>query len=1155
MLVRMALWMKNAGRAIATALIAVLLFVAAACAGAPHASPARSALLSGAGEEWQGDSEGLRESPAWIGEGDQDSTWFGCSVATAGDVDGDGHSDVIVGAFGYDGGQMDEGRAYLYLGTPEGLENEPMWTAEGDQADAWFGFSVATAGDVNGDGYDDVLVGAPKMDAGQTDEGLAYLYLGSATGLGATPAWQAEINQADARFGRSVATAGDVNGDGYSDVLIGAPHQDGGQIDAGRVYLYLGSPAGLSATPAWNAGGGQAGMAFGWCVATAGDVNADGYSDVVIGAPLRNCPEKNEGRAYVYLGSPSGLETSAAWQAEGDQESAQFGYSVAMAGDVNSDGYCDVVVGAPWYDDGQTDEGRAYIYHGSASGLDATPAWIGQNDQAGSLLGFSVAPAGDVHGDGFSDVLIGAPYYDLYQIDRGRATVAYGSATGIQYAGPICHGEQAGDALGYCVATAGDTNGDGFNDILVAAPWVDAGQIDEGQVYLYLGAGGLPRLDSWLDGDQADAQFGHSVATAGDVNGDGYSDVLIGAPYRDGSHTDAGRVYFYPGSATGLSPTSVWDVGGGQAGMLFGWTVATAGDVNGDGYSDVVIGAPLRDCPDPDEGRAYLYLGSPNGPGASAAWQAEGDQEHARFGYSVATAGDVNGDGYSDVLVGAPYWDGSQVHAGRACLYLGSASGLGSTPIWQAEGSQASALFGYCVAPAGDVDGDGYSDVLIGAPYYDGSQIDAGAAYLYLGCASGLEGEPAWQAQGDQAGAVFGSCVATAGDVNGDGHSDAVIGAPLYDPPSTDKGRALLYLGGPSGLGASAAWMVDGEGWEERLGISVATAGDVNADGYSDVIVGAAHGPLESDGATAYVFCGSALGLGGNPDWLWSMLESLDCCVACAGDVDANGFSDLVFGVPEEHPGGLAVTFISCAKPNSLPRFPRQLRTDGTTPIHLLGNSDSPSEFRVSTLGRTPAGRGLVRMVWEAKPLGTLLDGTDLGIGPLTDTGVPVAGFGSVVPLNDRVSGLAEGTPYHWRLRTVSRSPFFPRTPWFSMEGSGWQETDLRTARGASGVADDEAGQTAGLTELRLEAARPNPFAPHTRLVYRLPRSGHVRLAIFDAEGRHVIVLVDEEQAAGAHAIAWDGRGESGGSAASGAYFARLEVGGDVQSTRLLLTR
>jgi hypothetical protein len=156
-----------------------------------------------------------------------------------------------------------------------------------------------------------------------------------------------------------------VNGDGYADVIVGAHGYDAGSGVEGRAYVYHGSAAGLSSTADWTVEGNQYNCQLGKSVATAGDVNGDGYADVIVGAFIYSNGETNEGRAYAYHGSASGLSTAPAWTAESDQANAQFGYSVGSAGDVNGDGYADVVVGARWYDNGHDEEGRAYLYYGN----------------------------------------------------------------------------------------------------------------------------------------------------------------------------------------------------------------------------------------------------------------------------------------------------------------------------------------------------------------------------------------------------------------------------------------------------------------------------------------------------------------------------------------------------------------------------------------------------------------------------------------------------------------------------------------------------------------------------------------------------------------------------------------------------------------------
>ena len=279
------------------------------------------------------------------------------------------------------------------------LLTSPSWTAESNQASAQLGYSVGTAGDVNGDGYSDVIVGAVGYDNGETNEGRAFVYHGSATGLSLTAGWTAESDQAINEFGGSVGTAGDVNGDGYSDVIVGARGYDNGESNEGRAFVYHGSATGLSLTAGWTAESDQAGADFGYSVGTVGtvgDVNTDGYSDVIIGAWVYDNGESNEGRTFVYHGSATGLSVTADWTAESNQAGAGFGLRVGAAGDVNGDGYSDVIVGAYRYDSGESDEGAAFVYHGSAAGLSATAGWTAESDQAGAWFGYSVGTAGDV---------------------------------------------------------------------------------------------------------------------------------------------------------------------------------------------------------------------------------------------------------------------------------------------------------------------------------------------------------------------------------------------------------------------------------------------------------------------------------------------------------------------------------------------------------------------------------------------------------------------------------------------------------------------------------------------------------------------------------------------------------------------------------------
>jgi hypothetical protein len=437
----------------------------------------------------------------------------GWSVSTAGDVNGDGIGDILIGAPGANPGTGNfTGSTYVVFGTGFEIGNIDLSTLDGTigfridgvAGQDNSGVSVSSAGDVNGDGFDDILIGTPRADVGpDNNAGKTYLVFGKASGFAAnidlstldgTSGFQITGEDGYSYAGRSVASAGDVNGDGFDDFIVGAYRADpDGVNNAGAAYLVFGKGTGFSAILDLSTLDGTNGFRIdgkasfddaAYSVSSAGDINGDGFADILIGAPFASASGSGgEGAAYLVFGKATGFSASIdvsalngvnGFSLEGIASADMAGFSVASAGDFNGDGFDDILVGAKFADpDNEINTGESYIVFGKASGFSALfdlstvngnngikLEGIGPGDQSG----FSVSSAGDFNGDGFADVLIGAPGGDPGNDSyAGESYVLFGrkpgeavTRTGTDLSQTI-HGSDFGDVL----------SGLGGDDILI----------------------------------------------------------------------------------------------------------------------------------------------------------------------------------------------------------------------------------------------------------------------------------------------------------------------------------------------------------------------------------------------------------------------------------------------------------------------------------------------------------------------------------------------------------------------------------------------------------------------------------------------------------------------------------------------------------------
>ena len=468
---------------------------------------------------------------------------------------------------------------------------------------------------------------------------------------------------------------------------------------------------------------------------------------------------------------------------------------MSSAGDINNDGYDDIIIGAQRADPNGDLSGESYVVFGKASGysaslelssLNGTNGFVINGIDAGDESGYSVSSAGDINNDGYDDIIIGAYGADPNGDYSGESYVVFGKAAGSYSAslelsslngtnGFVINGIDAGDSSGVSVSSAGDINNDGYDDIIIGADGADPNGDYSGESYVVFGkaAGSysasleLSSLNGTngfvINGIDGDDYSGSSVSSAGDINNDGYDDIIIGAQSADPNGDYSGESYVVFGKATGFSAslglsslngTNGFVINGIDAYDYSGFSVSSAGDINNDGYDDIIIGAYLADPNSDDAGESYVVFGKAAGSYSASlelstldgtnGFVINGIDGYDNSGFSVSSAGDINNDGYDDIIIGARFADPNGDDAsGESYVVFGKASGtysaslelssLNGTNGFVINGIDAYDNSGYSVSSAGDINNDGYDDIIIGAYLADPNGDDAGESYVVFG--------------------------------------------------------------------------------------------------------------------------------------------------------------------------------------------------------------------------------------------------------------------------------------------------------------------------------------------------------------------------------------------------------------------------------------
>ncbi len=784
-----------------------------------------------------------------------------------GDFNNDGFNDVIITPTL----NIQDKTVLVYYGSATGLQLESTWDFPHLE-------SATVPGDINNDGYDDIIL---------TVTDTAFFYMGSASGPMLNPEMTIFLRDlapvaSETAIGRVFKT-GDLNSDNIEDFIIllfQASQQPGGTV---LMTFHGTTDAPVLVDEATEAELGiQSGVED---IFAAGDVNGDGRGDIGVF-------ESN--RQYLFYGTDQGFTASASFSV---QHNTFLSTSWSALGDVNGDGYDDMLITQAIE---RAKEPIVFLYLGSAAGLTQPANWRPKvrfvPEEEHLNYGFYSGPVGDVNQDGYDDFFI-------YGGDENYSRIFYGSASLPDSAGNIKMPRNA-----YQLVNAGDIDGNGENDLL---SYIPSNQVTSIQTYYGASAGLMSEVTCPTSDEQADRVFpGQQAKSAGDVNGDGAEDLVVG--YNDflgNEDFDSGQLSVYFGGPGPKPSPMSYSIQGHEFGNVFG-----SGDFNGDGFSDVVAGDEYYDGPFGQLGRIFIFYGSASGMDNVPDWTLVGNEQTRGIGFGLQTPGDINGDRYDDLVF--------PTESAGVKLYYGSPSGPVESGV---------ALNGF--GAAGDVNGDGFPDAF---------QTDQNAYRLYWGSASGLVPSEY----------TINITPYYAGDVNNDGFDDMFT----YDNNSQ---TLTLYFGNATGFNPANSTITGGStpNW----------IGDINGDGFDDLAVRRSTDTLIFESALTHVdiHLGSATGYSQEVyksikgDELFQRAETL----SRIGDVNNDGIDDIgvniyyqVWVIYGERDGSQPTPCDTDATPPTITCVPAQTFCKSTSGSYMLPKLTATDNCKVQSISYVISG-------------------------------------------------------------------------------------------------------------------------------------------------------------------------------------------------------